>query len=92
LQLKHFWQLNKPMSARSAKTLAECISNLGELLQFAAELQGPMDSILDVFPEQPPEGLHIIIQKPVGESYVDLYVIKCPASSQPLRNPASIQC
>jgi len=80
LQLKHYWQLNEPVSSRPGKTLAEHISGLGELTQFAAELQEPMDSVLYVFPEQPPKGLHIIVQKPLGESYVDLYVVKCPAN------------
>jgi len=66
--------------ARPARTLAERISGLGELSQFAAELEEPTDSVLDVFPEQPLKGLHIIVQKPFGESYVDLYVVKCPAN------------
>jgi hypothetical protein len=68
LQLKRYWQLNEPMSARPAKTLAEHISGLGEFSQFAAEMQEPVDSVLNVFPEQPPKGLHIIVQKPLGES------------------------
>jgi len=80
LQLKHYWQLNEPVFARSTTTLAERLSGLGELSQFAAEMQGSMDSVLDVFPKQPPKGLHIIVQKPLGESYVDLYVVKCPAN------------
>jgi hypothetical protein len=40
-----------------------------------------VDRVLDVFPGQPPQDLlHIIVQKPLGESYVDLYVVKCPAN------------
>ena len=66
------------MPARPAKTLAERISHLGALSQFATELQEPVDSVLDVFPEQPLKGLlHIIVQKPLGESYVDFYVVNC---------------
>jgi hypothetical protein len=65
------------VSGRPVKTLAQRISGLGELSQFATELQEPMDSVLDVFPEQPRQGLHIIVHR---ESYVDLYVIKCPAN------------
>jgi hypothetical protein len=80
LQLKHYWQLNEPVSAIPAKTLTERISGLGELSQFATELQEPAGSVLDVFSEQPPKGLHIIVQKPLGESYVDLDVVKCPAN------------
>jgi len=82
LQLKHYWQLNEPVFARSATTLAERISGLGELSQFAAELQEPMDSVLDVFPEQPLKGLHIIVRKPLGEFFLSLYapltLFACP--------------
>ena len=68
------------MSAISAKTLAERISGLGNLSQFATELEDPSDSVLDIFSEQPPKGLHIIVQKPLGESYVVLFVVICPAN------------
>jgi len=69
------------MSEGSAETLAERISGLGELSQFAVELQEPADSVLDVFPEQPPKNLiHIIVQEPLGESYVVLFVVICPAN------------
>jgi len=67
------------VSVRPAKTLAERISGLGNLSQFATELEDPSDSVLDTFREQPPKGLHIIVQKPLGESYVVLFVIICPA-------------
>jgi hypothetical protein len=61
------------------ETLAERISGLGELSQFAAKLQAPADTVLDVFPEQPPKDLlHIIVQKPLGESYVVFFVVICP--------------
>jgi hypothetical protein len=85
-QLKHYWQLNEPpVSGRPAKTLAERISALGELSQFAAELQEDVDSVLDIFPEQPRNDLlHIIVKKPLGESDVDLYVVKYPANVAPL--------
>jgi len=69
------------VSAISAKTLAERISGLGELWQFATELQEPAERVLNVFPEKTPEDfLHIIVQNPLGESYVNLYVVKCPAN------------
>jgi len=80
LQLKHYWQLNDPVSVRPAKTLAERISGLGNLSQFATELEDPSDSVLDTFREQPPKDLHIIVQKPLGESYVVLFVVICPAN------------
>ena len=67
------------MSVRPAKTLVERISSLGELSQFATKLQEPSDTVLDIFPEQPPKGLHIIVQKPLGESYMALFVVICPA-------------
>ena len=67
------------MSIRPPETLAERISGLGELSQFATKLQDPSDSVLDVFFEQPPKGLHIIVQKPLGESYMALFVVICPA-------------
>ena len=68
------------MSVRPAKTLAERISGLGNLSQFATKLEDPSDSVLDTFREQPPKGLHIIVQKPLGESYVVLFVVICPAN------------
>ena len=80
LQLKNYWQLKEPVSVRPEKTLVERISSLGELSQFATELQEPSDSVLDIFPEQLPKGLHIIVQKPLGESYVVFFVVICPAN------------
>ena len=81
MQLKKYWQLKKPVSVISAETLAERISGLGELSQFAVELREPGEIVLNIFPEQPPEDvLHIIVQKPLGESYVNLYVVKYPAN------------
>jgi len=80
LHLKRYWQVKDPVSVSPAKTLAERISGLGELSQFAAELQEPSDSVLDAFPEEPPKGLHIIVQMPLGESYVVLFVVICPAN------------
>ena len=66
------------MSGIPEKTLANRLSSLGELSSFASEL-GSLDTVLNVFPEQPANDLlHIIVQKPLarpvsGESYVDLY-------------------
>ena len=69
----------------SEKTLVERIRGLGELSQFAAELQEPAVRVLDVFYEQPRKNLlHIIVQKPLCESYVDLYVVKWPTNIVPL--------
>ena len=68
------------MSIKPAKTLIERINGLGDLSQFATELEDPSDSVLDIFSEQPPKGLHIIVQKPLGESYVVLFVVICPAN------------
>jgi len=96
LQLKRYWQLNEHGSVTPAKTLAERISGLGELSQFAVELQEPAHSVLDVgelsqfatklrkntdtvlivFPEQPPKNLlHIMVQEPFGEYYRESYVV-----------------
>jgi len=77
------------VSAISAKTLAERISGLGELSQFATELQEPAERVLNVFPEKTPEDfLHIIVQNPIGESYVNPYVVsKCPANGVLLSTP-----
>jgi hypothetical protein len=83
MQLKHYW-LTERLSARSAETLAKRISGLGELsliMLFATKLKEPVDRVLDVFPEQPPwDPLHIIVQKPLYESYVDLYDVEYPAN------------
>jgi len=68
------------VSIKPAKTLIERINGLGDLSQFATELEDPSDSVLDIFSEQPPKGLHIIVQKPLGESYVVLFVVICPAN------------
>lgn len=64
------------MSARPAKILAERISHLGALSQFATELKEPVDSVLNVFSVKGP--LHIIMQKLLCESYVDL--VKWPVN------------
>ena len=83
-QLKRHWQLNEPVSAIPEETLPERISGLGELSQFAAKLQESRVSVLDVFSVQPRKDLlHIIVQKPLGESYVDFYVVKWPANVVP---------
>jgi ABC-type uncharacterized transport system ATPase subunit len=83
LQLKHHWEVNKLVSVIPDKTFAERISGLGEFSQFAAELESRA-RVLDVFSEQPRKDLlHIIVQKPLGESYVDLYVVKWPANIVP---------
>ena len=67
LQLKHYWQVNKPVSAKPAKTLADRIGDLGELGQFATKLQEPTDSLLDIFSTQPSHDcIHIIVKKSLG--------------------------
>ena len=78
--MKHYWQLDEPFPAKPARTLAERVSRLGELSQFAAVMEEPTNDILEEFQEQPLKGLHIIVQKPPGKSYMDLYIVKCPTN------------
>ena len=64
-----FLQLNEIVSAAPANTLVERIRCLGELKQYAAEMQEPTDRVLHEFPQQPSQdNLHIIVQMPLGES------------------------
>ena len=56
---------SSPIIAKPSDTLAERIGSLGDSLSKFADKLEPMESLLDIFSNQPPlEHLHIIVEVP----------------------------
>ena len=52
------------MAVKPSPTLTTRIRELGTLVDFADELDEPVDSVSDTFPHPPERHLHIIIELP----------------------------